>query len=101
MDDPLQLPSLSNFESFFLLKAFGEKRICFAAVHNFLNMISFAPTGKTKASEQAKYLLHRHWAGMLRLGATTFWERFDPQWVSVHDSLADEMKIRAVSVCIH
>jgi hypothetical protein len=23
LDDPLQLPSLSNFESFFLLKAFG------------------------------------------------------------------------------
>jgi hypothetical protein len=56
--DPLQLPSLSNFESFFILKALGA----------------------LKAPAQAGYLAHRHWAGMLRLGATTFWERFDPQW---------------------
>eukprot|EP01043_Picozoa_sp_COSAG02_P052840 COSAG02_NODE_5754_length_4063_cov_16.384208_2_plen_896_part_00 len=65
--DPLQLPSLSNFESFFILKALGA----------------------LKASVQAGYLVHRHWAGMLRLGATTFWERFDPQWEDagclVHD----------------
>jgi len=44
--DPLQLPSLSNFESFFILKALGA----------------------LKASAQAGYLAHRHWAGMLRLG---------------------------------
>eukprot|EP01046_Picozoa_sp_COSAG06_P019956 COSAG06_NODE_1441_length_9454_cov_2.073437_2_plen_66_part_00 len=30
LDDPLQLPSLSNFESFFLLKAFGTHATYYA-----------------------------------------------------------------------
>jgi alpha-L-rhamnosidase len=56
--DPLQLPSLSIFESFFVLRAFG----------------------KVNATLQAMYLIKRHYGGMLALGATTTWERFDPQW---------------------
>lgn len=56
--DPLQLPSLSIFETYFVLQAFG----------------------KINATTQAVYLIKRHYTGMLELGATTTWERFDPQW---------------------
>jgi hypothetical protein len=58
--DPLQLPSLSPFESFFLLRAFGKVG--------------------TTAADHALYLMKRHWGGMLDSGATTVWERFDPQF---------------------
>lgn len=61
LSDPVQLTSLSNFESYFLLKAFAS----------------------INASSQALYLVHRHWDGMMALGATTTWERYDPQW---HDA---------------
>lgn len=57
--DPLQLPSLSLFESYFILKALG----------------------KMKASTEAMYLIHRGWSSMVAYGATTTWERFDPQWM--------------------
>eukprot|EP01049_Picozoa_sp_SAG25_P001714 SAG25_NODE_81_length_16694_cov_8.663332_4_plen_351_part_00 len=73
--DPLQLPSLSNFESFFILKALG----------------------KLRATTQAAYLVHRHWAGMLRLGATTFWERFDPQWEDSGCLQADDPPANAMN----
>jgi len=33
---------------------------------------------KCGASEQAESLLRGYWGGMIRLGATTFWEVFDP-----------------------
>jgi len=56
--DPLALPSQSNFESYFILKALG--------------MVG--------AADEAAYLVHRHWDSMIKLGATTTWERFDPQW---------------------
>ena len=57
--DPLQLPSLSLFESYFVLKALG----------------------KIKAGKVAMYLIHRGWSSMVGYGATTTWERFDPQWM--------------------
>ena len=68
-DDPAQLPSLSCFESFFILKALGS----------------------IGATEQAAYLVHRHWAGMLRLGdqdprIRSLFRRF--RFLSVHNELA-------------
>jgi len=57
-NDPLQLASLSPFESYFILKALTA-----------LN-----------ATEQALYLMRRQWGGMIASGATTTWERFDPQF---------------------
>lgn len=55
--DPLQLASLSPFESYFVLKA--------------LTVLN--------ATEQSVYLMRRQWGGMLDAGATTTWERHDPQ----------------------
>ena len=88
LDDPLQLPSLSNFESFFLLKAFGTYatyRPCercasqrvgsivlfgyglqdsYASFNTGVNVRTAAVgAGLANATEQAKYLVHRHWAG--------------------------------------
>jgi len=34
---------------------------------------------------EAFQILNRIWGGMIRLGATTFWERFDPAWAAVED----------------
>ena len=56
--DAQTLPSLSAFESHFVLKALS----------------------KVNATRQAVALLKRQWGGMLRAGATTFWERYDPEW---------------------
>ena len=57
LSDPLQLPSLSNFGSFFVLRALG----------------------KANASALALGLVRRHWGYVTHLNATTTWERFDPQ----------------------
>eukprot|EP00966_Prymnesium_polylepis_P322996 7379218-Prymnesium_polylepis.1 len=55
---PLQLASLSPFESYFMLKALFS----------------------LDDADAALFLLHRQWGGMLDTGATTTWERFDPQF---------------------
>lgn len=57
----LQLPSLSNFESYFILKALA----------------------RVGATEQAMWLVRRHWGTLLQYDVSTFWERFDPQWADV------------------
>lgn len=43
--------------------------------------------GNANASEAAGFLLRRHWGGMLRSGATTTWERNDPQWYDTNVSM--------------
>ena len=57
LSDPLQLPSLSNFESFFVLRALAS----------------------ANESALAMGLVRRHWSYVTELNATTTWERFDPQ----------------------
>ena len=57
LSDPLQLPSLSNFDSFFVLRALR----------------------RANASALAMGLVRRHWSYVTKLNATTTWERFDPQ----------------------
>ena len=57
LSDPLQLPSLSNFESFFVLRALA----------------------RANESALAMGLVRRHWSYITKLNATTTWERFDPQ----------------------
>lgn len=61
LSDPLQLPSLSNFESHFVLRALG----------------------RANASDVSLGLVRRHWSYITDLGATTTWERFDPEWQDV------------------
>lgn len=61
LSDRFQLPSLSNFESHFVLRALGA----------------------ANASDQALALVRRHWAYVTDLGATTTWERYDPEWHDV------------------
>ena len=56
--DPLQLASLSPFESFFMLKALLALGL----------------------EDEALYLTHRQWGTMIASGATMTWERFDPQF---------------------
>ena len=56
--DPLQLASLSPFESFFILKALLALGL----------------------DDEALFLVHRQWGRMVDSGATMTWERFDPQF---------------------
>ena len=57
--DPVRTVSYSPFNGFFVLEA-------------------MAAAGRWA---EAATLLDRCWGGMLRLGATTFWESFRPEWV--------------------
>jgi hypothetical protein len=70
-----RLPSLSCFESYFVLKALAT----------------------AAAGEQSLYLIHRHWSAMLELGATTTWERFDPQWADANVLAHDFPPVNAMN----
>jgi len=58
--DDLQLASLSPFESYFVIRG-------------------LVALGTAEADAAATYLVDRQWRGMVDAGATTTWERFDPQ----------------------
>lgn len=65
--DPIQLASLSPFESYFVLSALH-------AMGDDDGML---------------YLVHRQWGGMLDTNATTVWERYDPAYAdarAVHET---------------
>ena len=74
--EPLQLASLSPFDSYFVLKAL-------LAVGD---------------ADAALFLIHTQWGGMMATNATTTWERFDPQFASSGAvSLADDPPVNSMN----
>jgi hypothetical protein len=70
--DPIQLASLSPFESYFVLSALH-------AMGDDDGML---------------YLVHRQWGGMLDTNATTVWERYDPAYADARCVCRRSMRAR-------
>ena len=65
------------------------------------NFVIFA-LGHLGRTEQALRFVKQYWGGMIREGATTFWEGYDPSWPKVHfhrNLQADWLRGYFVSLC--